>query len=260
MASTPSGEVLRRALHGDPQAWCELRDCWQQVVRNRLLAAKILPALATTLTTQAFSALEQCAHAGRLRQLTKDRVTEMAWILLACDGDARGWMHLEKSWRPKLERRLVRKGLSLPRASELSVDIWGSFYEEFKTKKEKVPATSFSGYYRMAAEYSIKEDNKKRRRDMRRYAELADKTIDETAAHQTDVETRLMVRQILERISSAVENFSAQKRTIFSHMVKGQASHQWIANQVGLSEQRVRQTICEIRRDLRRLVGRKKGV
>ena len=70
-------------------------------------------------------------------------------------------------------------------------------------------------------------------------------------------EARLLSREELERAIDTLDGCSDSARAVFFHIYDDPPpSHKEVARRVGLSVQRVRQILCEVRRKLRRALER----
>ncbi len=141
---------------------------------------------------------------------------------------------------------LLAKGVRLDRARELAQETWARLFQRYL--EGRFATLELPGLAVTQAAFLAAEDGRR----ARRCATTDDAEMGTLPDPAASAEDRLMRRQLLERASRALEGCSPRARTVFAlayeHPERPQVE---LARQVGLSLQRVRQILCEVRAKLR---------
>lgn len=145
---------------------------------------------------------------------------------------------------------LLSHGIGLERAQELAQDVWMRLMHQQTQgllKTLELPGLALA----QARFLALAE-----LRRVRAHLEVPDDgQVDSGARHVPGQEERLLSREVLERVLRALEKENPQTRRIFECVYDDPGlPHATIAAEVGLSVQRVRQILCEVRKRLRDVV------
>jgi RNA polymerase sigma factor (sigma-70 family) len=145
---------------------------------------------------------------------------------------------------------LVAHGIPLERAKELAQDAWMRVIDRHRAGL--IPALSLPGLIITQASFLARDD-------MRREGRRA--KLDEPRQHAgrdlavdlaLDLEQQLEARQQLRVVRSVLERASPNARQVFALLYGERAlSPTEVAGELGLSVQRVRQIVCELRKRMR---------
>ncbi len=143
---------------------------------------------------------------------------------------------------------LLARGVRLDRAKEICQETWARLFQRYL--EGRFATLELPGLAVTQAAFLAAEDLRRARQGSGAVddGELLGTVADPAAS----AEDRLMRRQLLQRASRALETCSPRARTVFTlayeHPERPQIE---LAKQVGLSLQRVRQILCEVRAKLR---------
>jgi RNA polymerase sigma factor (sigma-70 family) len=143
---------------------------------------------------------------------------------------------------------LLRRGVSADRAEELAQESWARLIEQ--NRRGRFERIELPGLVLAQARFLALDE-------VRRAAFIATKPpTDSTTPDPADPEARLENRDRLARARQALDECSPRAQRVFRHLCAHPAeTHADAAEKLGLSEQRVRQVMCEVRKRLRQAVN-----
>lgn len=148
---------------------------------------------------------------------------------------------------------LVANGVRLDEARELAHDAWARIYEQVST--ERIDAIELPGLVIRQAFFLLAEN---RRRTSTRAQR--DGSVDEAmsvASQQPSPEETVAGRQLLGAVAAAMAGSSVRAQSVLSAVMSGpDVLHAELAKHEGVSLQRFRQILCEVRAQLRSALGR----
>jgi RNA polymerase sigma-70 factor (ECF subfamily) len=163
----------------------------------------------------------------------------------ALRGDEAAWNALVARHNHRVVVAMLGRGLPLERAKDIAQEAWLRLLEQQRAGKLtelKLPALAITQATFLALDAA--------RKDGRTLA-LADGF--DAADPSPLSEQRLIGEERLARAERLLATCSPSARQVFSLVYGGGGlSHADVAERVGLSVQRVRQIVCEVRKDLRR--------
>lgn len=164
----------------------------------------------------------------------------------AASGDRSAWHALVASHDRRVIVSLLARGVPLDRARDLAQETWARLWEQHQ--QGKLPRLELPGLaVRQAAFLAVDEA---RRRARARTAELEDAA--ELADGAAPTDESLASKEQVARALSALDKLSPRARQIFTEVYESpQRPHAESAERLGLSVQRLRQTLCEVRARLR---------
>lgn len=145
---------------------------------------------------------------------------------------------------------LLARGLRVDRAQEVAQETWTRLIQQ---QQRGLLAELRLPHLALAQASFLASDEARRAR-----RESVDGTVEDLPERQQPVdpaqsaETRLLSEEQLARTRDALEQVSPGARNVFLLACDGQGlPHAEVASRVGLSVQRVRQILCEVRKKLR---------
>jgi RNA polymerase sigma-70 factor (ECF subfamily) len=163
----------------------------------------------------------------------------------ALAGDEAAWNALVAKHNQRVVVALLGRGLPLERAKDIAQEAWLRLLEQQragKLRELKLPSLAITQATFLSLDAA--------RRDGKTLA-MADGF--DAADPQPLSEQRLIGEQELARAQRVLAGCSPSARKVFSLVYGGgNLSHADVAEEVGLSVQRVRQIVCEVRKELRR--------
>ncbi|NUO50298.1 MAG: sigma-70 family RNA polymerase sigma factor [Polyangiaceae bacterium] len=164
----------------------------------------------------------------------------------AAAGDRAAWQALVAIHDRRVIVSLLARGIPLDRARDLAQETWARLWEQHQ--QGKLPRLELPGLaVRQAAFLAVDEA---RRRARARTAELEDAADVVDGAAPTD--ESLASKEQVARALTALEQLSPRARQIFTEVYESpHRPHAESAERLGLSVQRLRQTLCEVRARLR---------
>lgn len=168
---------------------------------------------------------------------------------LALRGRTDAWDALIQRHNHRVLVSLLARGVPLWRARELAQDTWARLIEQ--QRRGALGSLTLPGLAITQAAFLALEDA--RRDGARRPRALDLALVAETVADPgADAEERLLSREQLARAEDALSRCSGSAQRVFRLLYENPTlSHAEAAQQVGLSLQRVRQILCEVRKKLR---------
>lgn len=175
---------------------------------------------------------------------------EAALAERALAGDRRAWEALISRHQRRVVVSLLAKGIRVDRAHELAQETWARLIQQQQRgllTELRLPSLALTQAAFLAA-----DDARRARREglSGTVEELPERhhPVDPSAS----AERRLLSEEQLSRAHAALEGCSPSARNVFLLACDGQElPHAEVAARVGLSVQRVRQILCEVRKKLR---------
>ena len=182
----------------------------------------------------------------RLITLSPTDLADQALTGRALRGDRAAWEQLITQHSRRVQVTLLAAGLSVDDAKDLTQDVWARLWHQIR--EGALLVLQLPGIAVTQAQFMAKDLHRRRRtvqfRDDTSLKE-ADMRADETSAESA--------------LASAHEQLPATQRLIFELAIEDGVPHAEIAQRVGLSTQRVRQIIWEVRGRLRAHVKRERS-
>jgi len=170
----------------------------------------------------------------------------------ALGGDMEAWNALVVRHNHRVVVSLLARGVRFDRAKELAHDAWIRLIEQQRAGRLRalqLPGLAIAQAAFLALE-SARRDAAARRHeplDAHPGAELADPRV--------DAEAHIITEERLARAEEILSRCSPSARKVFRLVYGGEGmSHAEVARAVGLSLQRVRQIVCEVRKELRKAI------
>ena len=175
----------------------------------------------------------------------------------ALGGDTDAWSALIAKYDQRVVVSLLARGVRVDRAKDIAQEAWMRLVEQQRAGKLthlQLPGLAIA----QAAFLSLEAA----RRDVRTEAmvpldgdgaRIAIDLVDPAA----DAEARLLTGERIERAEKVLAGFAPNARAVFRLAYGGDGlSHAEVARKVGLSLQRVRQILCEVRKELKEALER----
>lgn len=170
----------------------------------------------------------------------------------ALRGDASAWSALVHKHNHRVVVSLLARGVRIDRAKDIAQETWMRLLEQQRAGRLTqlvLPGLAIA----QAAFFSL--ENARRESSKNEPISLEEPRAREAVDMvdpQADAETRLVTGERLERAEAVLAKCSASARSVFHLAYGGDGlDHAQIASRVGLSVQRVRQILCEVRAQLR---------
>lgn len=153
------------------------------------------------------------------------------------------WARAVQTHQRVIVVRLIATGCTLERAQELAQETWIRLIEQ--DRLGRLPEVSLPGLAIRQAQFLAKDALRQGNREP-----IFSGDVDKQAANECQ-ESRVLARDALRHAEQVLQTLPATAQTIF-RLAYGpeRPTAAEIAKQVGLSTQRVRQTLCEVRRRL----------
>lgn len=159
----------------------------------------------------------------------------------ALSGDDHAWQHLVERHNPCVVAALLARGARLELAQEAAQECWALLWE--RSRSGKLARLELPGLAIRQAQFLLRSGLRKSQRQAALQPAPA-----RAVHHPTE---SLEARRRLARIQAQVSGWAERDQRLF-HLVYAQGySHQQAAEHLGLSTQRVRQRLCELRRMIR---------
>jgi RNA polymerase sigma factor (sigma-70 family) len=186
------------------------------------------------------------SHSGLIAPAPTEEAPKVDLAERALRGDEAAWNALVARHNQRVVVALLARGLPIERAKDIAQEAWLRLLEQQragKLRELKLPALAITQATFLALDAA--------RRDGRTLA-LAENF--ETPDPRPLSEQKLIGEQELARAQRVLAKCSPSARKVFALVYGGgNVSHAEVAEQVGLSVQRVRQIVCEVRKELRRV-------
>jgi RNA polymerase sigma-70 factor (ECF subfamily) len=146
----------------------------------------------------------------------------------------------------KVVLSLLARGVRLDRAREIAQETWARLIEQHRAGK--LARLELPGIAITQAAFFAREDARRKEP-----ARLEDQALLSIVDEAPSAEATLVARQRLERAKAELDRCSPTARRVFEAIYEDtDAPHAEVAKKFGLSVQRLRQTLCEVRGRLRR--------
>ena len=164
-------------------------------------------------------------------------------IARAMRGERPAWEQLIKQHSRRVTVALMAEGLSIDDARDLTQDVWARLWNQIRTGA--LASLQLPGLAVTQSRF-LARDLLRRRRTVQYEEERAEVETDEAS-----VDALLASAQTLARVQRALLELEPSQQRIFRLATEDGLAHAVIAQTVGLSTQRVRQIIWEVRVRLR---------
>jgi RNA polymerase sigma-70 factor (ECF subfamily) len=163
---------------------------------------------------------------------------------------------VEVNWDAAIRRHnhrvivsLLALGISIDMAEDLANQAWMRLIEQHRDGK--LPEVRLPGLAIRQARFLAINALKKRNTEINRSI-VADDLFSPLASRDPSPEAQLLTREQLRCVMETLEGCNDSARAVFFHVYSDPApSHAEVAERVGLSLQRVRQILCEVRKKMR---------
>jgi RNA polymerase sigma factor (sigma-70 family) len=158
------------------------------------------------------------------------------------------WNKIIKKWDHRVLLSLLAMGLRIDRAREITQTTWMRLVEQHRNGK--LDDLEFPGIALAQARFLALDELRKSRNEKGRFQTLEiEPTIPDASA---DAERRLLKREELDRALTTLAGCSSSAQRVFRLTYDDPSlPHAEVAEKVGLSVQRVRQILCEVRKRIR---------
>jgi RNA polymerase sigma-70 factor (ECF subfamily) len=171
---------------------------------------------------------------------------------LALAGDTTAWGLLIQRHNHRVVVSLLARGVRIDRAKDIAQDAWLRLIEQQRAgrlNQISLPGLAIAQAAFLACEAARKDASARR---LVPIAEGDGEPARDVADPAADAETRLLGSERLACAENVLARSSASARTVFRLAYgKDPMAHVDIAREAGLSLQRVRQILCEVRKELR---------
>jgi RNA polymerase sigma factor (sigma-70 family) len=165
----------------------------------------------------------------------------------ALGGDMAAWNALVHKHNHRVVVSLLARGMRIDRAKDIAQDAWLRLIEQ--QREGRLSHLSLPGLAIAQAGFlALEAARRARRTEPSDDADVAARLADPAAS----AETKLLAEEQLARAEEVLARCSPSARRVFRLVYGGDGlSHAEVAEEVGLSLQRVRQIVCEVRKLLR---------
>ncbi|MFT3709421.1 MAG: sigma-70 family RNA polymerase sigma factor [Archangium sp.] len=154
-------------------------------------------------------------------------------------GEREAWTKLIERWGHRVVVTLLAEGFGIEGARDLAQEAWAAIWD--KHQRGELPTLELPGLVITQARFLAMDQRRQRRRALS----------DAPAEPVLTTESRFIAAQTLRQVETVLASRSGQQQRIFRRAVEQQSPHAEIARDEGLSVQRVRQIIWEVRCALR---------
>jgi len=180
-------------------------------------------------------------RAGGIGPVEERRLTERALL-----GDLAAWNALIERHNHRVVVTLLARGVRVDRAKDIAQDAWIRLIEQQRAGRLTslvLPGLAIAQAWFLAGDMARRERGR---------LEPLDSAAPEILDPSGDIEERLVATERLARAERALARCSPSAQKVFRLAYSGDGlSHADVAVQAGLSLQRVRQILCEVRKRLR---------
>jgi RNA polymerase sigma-70 factor (ECF subfamily) len=163
----------------------------------------------------------------------------------ALRGDIAAWNALVQKHNHRVVVSLLARGVHVDRAKDIAQEAWMRLIEQ--QKLGKLSHLSLPGLAVTQASYLALEAARRAKRN-----EAVALSPDDFADPSANAEAQLLTAERVAHAQEILARCSPSAKAVFKLAYSGEGlSHAEIAERVGLSLQRVRQIICEVRKELR---------
>jgi RNA polymerase sigma factor (sigma-70 family) len=175
---------------------------------------------------------------------------EASLCAAALRGDGEAWSALVARHNHRVVVALLARGLRVDRAKDVAQEAWMRLVEQQRQgrlERLQLPGLAITQATFLALESARREAN------VRRHDPIDEPAIAAALADpNADAEARLVTEERVERAVEVLATCSGSAKKVFRLAYGGDGlSHAEVAERVGLSLQRVRQILCEVRAKLR---------
>jgi RNA polymerase sigma factor (sigma-70 family) len=179
-------------------------------------------------------------------------VDERTLSARALTGDVQAWNALIAKHDHRVVVSLLARGVRVDRAKDIAQEAWIRLIEQQRAGRLshlQLPGLAVAQAAFLSLEAARRDGSRAEPLPFDGEAgRLATDLVDPAA----DAETRLLTGERLERAEQVLSTFAPNARDVFRLAYGGDGlSHADVAKRVGLSLQRVRQILCEVRKELR---------
>jgi RNA polymerase sigma-70 factor (ECF subfamily) len=165
-------------------------------------------------------------------------------------GDAEAWSALVQRHNHRVVVALLARGIRVDRAKDIAQEAWMRLVEQQRQgrlERLQLPGLAITQATFLALEAVRREAGERRHEPIDQPAVAAI-----LADPGDDAESRMLTEERVERAVEVLSSCSASAKKVFRLAYGGDGlSHAEVAERVGLSLQRVRQILCEVRAKLR---------
>jgi len=170
----------------------------------------------------------------------------------ALRGDTDAWNALVHKHNHRVVVSLLARGVRIDRAKDIAQETWMRLIEQQRAGRLQqllLPGLAVAQAAFFSLENARRESSRREPLSLEEpRARAAEDLVDPAA----DAETRLLTGERLARAEAVLARCSQSARSVFHLAYGGEGlSHAQIAEMIGLSVQRVRQILCEVRAQLR---------
>jgi RNA polymerase sigma-70 factor (ECF subfamily) len=192
---------------------------------------------------------QSSAPAGAAR-IASPSVDEAGLCAAALGGDGDAWSALVQRHNHRVVVALLARGVRVDRAKDIAQEAWIRLVEQQRQgrlERLQLPGLAIAQATFLALESARRDANSRRHEPLDEPAVAAG-----LADPHDDAESRLVTEERVERAVAILSGCSPSAKKVFRLAYGGDGlSHAEVAARVGLSLQRVRQILCEIRAKLR---------
>jgi RNA polymerase sigma factor (sigma-70 family) len=175
-----------------------------------------------------------------------DDPAEDELVRAALAGDAQGWSRLIERHNHRVVVSLLGRGLTIDRARELAQETWLRLIERHRAGR--LDTLVLPGLAVVQAGFLAANEGRARR--------PGSAVAESLVAPGGSAEDRAIDRQQLDRVARALGACSPSARRVFEFVYDHpELTYAEAAARLGLSSQRVKQIVCEVRRRLRDSLG-----
>jgi RNA polymerase sigma-70 factor (ECF subfamily) len=216
---------------------------------DMLKAARRSPLMAIDVASEGMPPLAHMRQTG----VPMDDQPDEQLIPLAIAGDRDAWNGLIARHDQRVLVTLLARGVRVDRAREITQETWARLIAH--QQAGRLARLELPGLAIKQAIFLCTDDARRTKRERIARAEDEKDEIAMLSDSAPSIEARLVARSELERASEALDQCSPTAQRVFD-LVYDEPSmpHAETARRVGLSVQRVRQTICEVRARLRKVL------
>jgi RNA polymerase sigma-70 factor (ECF subfamily) len=185
-------------------------------------------------------------------------VDETALCAAALSGDGEAWSALVQRHNHRVVVALLARGVRVDRAKDIAQEAWMRLVEQQRQgrlDRLQLPGLAIAQATFLALESARREGGVRRHEPLDEPAFAA-----ALADPREDAEARLVTEERVERAVEVLSGCSPSAKKVFRLAYGGAGlSHSEVAEKVGLSLQRVRQILCEVRAKLRAALEAEEG-
>jgi RNA polymerase sigma-70 factor (ECF subfamily) len=175
---------------------------------------------------------------------------EAALCASAMTGDRDAWSALVQKHNHRVVVTLLARGVRIDRAKDIAQEAWMRLIEQQKSGKLdrlQLPGLAITQAVFLSLEAARRESG------VRKHEQIDEPAVAARLADpREDAEARMLTGERVERALEVLSGCSPSAKQVFRLAYGGDGlSHAEVAERVGLSLQRVRQILCEVRAKLR---------